>query len=112
MSWSSPKSIDNPKLRQPNPNSANPDRQHSRRCVTDSPKSSGDAGLVQRFPRAGKDRKMWTETTQPRYRREGLRYASDVTDHEWAQIEALVPAPKKLGRPRTTPMRQVVNALL
>src|SRR5271168_1741659 len=55
---------------------------------------------------------MWTEITQPQYRRDGLRYASDVTDQEWAEIEALLPLPKQLGRPRTTPMRQVVNALL
>ena len=55
---------------------------------------------------------MWTETTQPQYRRDGLHYGSDVTDQEWAQIEALLPLPKKLGRPRTTPMRQVVNAML
>ena len=55
---------------------------------------------------------MWTETTQPQYRRDGLRYASDVTDAEWAQIEALLPLPKKLGRPRTTALRAVVNAML
>jgi transposase len=55
---------------------------------------------------------MWTETTQQQYRRDGLRYASDVSDAEWAQIEALLPAPKRLGRPRTTQMRQVVNAML
>ncbi len=55
---------------------------------------------------------MWTETTQQQYRRDGLRYASDVSDAEWAQIEALLPVPKRLGRPRTTQMRQVVNAML
>ncbi|MGH7068696.1 MAG: transposase, partial [Acetobacteraceae bacterium] len=55
---------------------------------------------------------MWTETTQPRYRRDGLRYASDLTDAEWAQIEAFLPPAKKLGRPRTTTLREVVNALL
>ncbi|MGH9625866.1 MAG: IS5 family transposase [Bryobacteraceae bacterium] len=55
---------------------------------------------------------MWTETTQPQYRRDGLRYASDVTDAEWVLIEGFVPAAKKLGRPRTTAMREVVNALL
>ncbi len=55
---------------------------------------------------------MWTETTQPQYRRDGLRYASDVTDEEWTEIEALLPAPKKLGRPRRTALRAVVNALL
>ena len=55
---------------------------------------------------------MWTETTQQQYRRDGLRYASDVSDAEWAQIETLLPVPKRLGRPRTTQMRQVVNAML
>ena len=55
---------------------------------------------------------MWTETTRQQYRRDGLRYASDVSDAEWAQIEALLPSPKKLGRPRTTVLRAVVNALL
>jgi len=55
---------------------------------------------------------MWTATTQQQYRRDGLRYASDVSDAEWAQIEALLPVPKRLGRPRTTQMRQVVNAML
>ena len=35
-----------------------------------------------------------------------------MTDQEWAEIEALLPLPKQLGRPRTTPMRQVVNAML
>jgi transposase len=55
---------------------------------------------------------MWTETTQQQYRRDGLRYASDVTDEEWVLIEALLPPPRRLGRPRTTEMREVVNALL
>jgi transposase len=55
---------------------------------------------------------MWTETTQQQYRRDSLRYASDVTDEEWAVIEGFLPRPRKLGRPRTTEMREVVNALL
>jgi len=55
---------------------------------------------------------MWTETTQQQYRRDSLRYASDVTDQEWALIEGFLPRPRKLGRPRTTEMREVVNALL
>jgi len=55
---------------------------------------------------------MWTETTRRQYGREDLRYASDVTDEEWALIEAELPAVKKLGRPRTTALREVVNALL
>ena len=48
---------------------------------------------------------MWTETTQQQYRRDSLRYASDVTDEEWALIEGFLPRPRKLGRPRTTEMR-------
>jgi transposase len=55
---------------------------------------------------------MWTETTRRQYGREGLRYASDVTDEEWASIEAELPPAKTLGRPRTTELRAVINALL
>jgi transposase len=55
---------------------------------------------------------MWTETTRRQYGREGLRYASDVTDEEWPLVEAMLPPPKKLGRPRTTDLRAVVNALV
>src|SRR6516165_807355 len=59
-----------------------------------------------------REHKMWTETTQQQYRRDSLRYASDVTDEEWALVEGFLPRPRKLGRPRTTEMREVVNALL
>lgn len=55
---------------------------------------------------------MWTETTRRQYCRYGLRYASDVTDEEWGLIEAALPPANKLGRPRTTELRAVVNALL
>jgi transposase len=55
---------------------------------------------------------MWTETTRRQYGREDLRYASDVTDQEWHLIEAELPSGKRLGRPRTTQLRAVVNALL
>lgn len=54
----------------------------------------------------------WTEITRAHYRREGLRYASDLTDAEWALIAPLMPPPRRLGRKRTTDLRQVVNALL
>ena len=53
---------------------------------------------------------MWTETTRKKYAREGLRYASDMTDAEWAELEPLLPPVKRLGRPRTTEMRELVNA--
>lgn len=54
----------------------------------------------------------WTETTRPHYERRCPRYASDLTDAEWALIEPLMPAPNRIGRPRKTDLREVVNALL
>ena len=54
---------------------------------------------------------MWTEITRQQYRRDGLRYASDLTDDEWGLIEPLLPPPFRRGRPRTTLMRDVLNAL-
>lgn len=55
---------------------------------------------------------MWTEITRAKYGREGLRYASDTTDDEWAVIVRLLPEPANgRGRPRTTDLRLVVNAL-
>jgi transposase len=53
----------------------------------------------------------WTEITRPKYRRDGLRYASDTTAEEWALIEPLLPPPFERGRPRETSMRDVVNAI-
>ncbi len=53
----------------------------------------------------------WTEATREQYRRDGLRYASDLTDAEWALIEPHMPAPSRLGRPRTTLLRAVMDAI-
>ena len=53
----------------------------------------------------------WTEITRPKYRRDGLKYASDTTDEEWASIAPFMPPPHRLGRPRETELRTVVNAL-
>jgi len=39
------------------------------------------------------------ETARKQYRREDLRYASDMTDAEWALIQPHMPAQKALGRP-------------
>ena len=55
---------------------------------------------------------MWTETTREKYERGNSRYASDLTDGEWALIEPFLPLPGSTGRPRTTDLREVVNALL
>jgi putative transposase len=54
----------------------------------------------------------WTETTRSQYRRDGLRFASDTTDAEWALLEPVMPAPAGIGRPRTTELRAVVDAIL
>lgn len=53
----------------------------------------------------------WTETTRAQHARKYGRYASDVTDEEWAVIEPLLPPPSRLGRPRKAKLREVVNAL-
>jgi transposase len=55
---------------------------------------------------------MWTETTREQYRRDGLRYASDMTDAKWAMVEPFMPAVKRLGRPRKVDLRGVVEGLL
>jgi putative transposase len=55
---------------------------------------------------------MWTEITRRKYEREGQRYASDLTNAEWALIEPQMPAAKRLGRPRETALRAVLDAIL
>lgn len=54
----------------------------------------------------------WTETARRDYRREAARYASDLTDGEWALVEPYLPAPRGTGRPRRTDLREVMNAIL
>ncbi len=54
---------------------------------------------------------VWTEITRLKYRREGLRYASDTTDAEWAVISPHLPEPFRRGRPRRVDLRAVVNAI-
>ena len=55
---------------------------------------------------------MWTEITCPKYERHGGRYASDLTDRKWALVEPFMPARRKIGRPRTTALRDFVDAIL
>jgi len=55
---------------------------------------------------------MWTEITRRKYERGGQRYASDLTDGEWALIEPHMPAAKPLGRPREIELRAVLDAIL
>jgi transposase len=55
---------------------------------------------------------VWTKITRPKYVRAGQRYASDLTDAEWALIEPYMPAVKPLGRPRETDLRTVLDGIL
>jgi len=55
---------------------------------------------------------VWTEITRRQYRRDELRYASDVTETEWSLLAPLMPPPRKIGRPREVDLRAVVNAIL
>jgi putative transposase len=54
----------------------------------------------------------WTEITRPKYRRDGLRYASDTKDAEWKIIEPLMPGPCRRGRPREIDLRVILDAIL
>ncbi|MDE2238807.1 MAG: IS5 family transposase [Rhodospirillales bacterium] len=54
----------------------------------------------------------WTETARWRYCRDELRYASNLTDAEWALIAPFMPAPAPRGRPRSVSLRVIVEAIL
>jgi putative transposase len=53
---------------------------------------------------------MWTPATRAQHTRGALRFATDLTDAEWAVLEPLFPAPSATGRP-PTPLRDVLQAL-
>jgi transposase len=55
---------------------------------------------------------MWTAENRAHYKRSGLRYPSDLTDAEWAEIEPLIPAARRGGNKRTVDMREVVNGAM
>jgi transposase len=55
---------------------------------------------------------MWTKENRVRYKRDQLRYPSDVTEEEWRQIGDLIPSARRGGRPRTVKIREVLNGLL
>jgi putative transposase len=54
----------------------------------------------------------WTEITREQYRRDHLRYASDVTTAEWLLLSFFLPPPCHIGRPREVDLREVLNAIL
>lgn len=54
---------------------------------------------------------MWTADHRRAADRRGLRYASDLSDAEWALVEPLIPPAKRGGRPRDVNVREVLNAI-
>ena len=54
----------------------------------------------------------WTKITRTDYDRRHGRYASDLTDREWELVAAFMPTRRRTGRPRTTDLRDVMDAIL
>jgi transposase len=54
----------------------------------------------------------WTDAARAQHARLAERYATDLTDGEFALIAPHLPAPNRLGRPREVDLREVLNALL
>ena len=55
---------------------------------------------------------MWTSKNRGRYDRSRLRYPSDLTNEEWAQVGPLIPPAKGGGNKRTVNLREIVNGLM
>ena len=55
---------------------------------------------------------MWTFENRARYNRDHLRYPSDLTDSEWAQIAPLIPRARSGGRRREVDERELVNGMM
>jgi transposase len=55
---------------------------------------------------------MWTAADRERYRRDDLRYPSDLTDAEWALMAPLIRPAKHGGRRRSVVVREVMDGLL
>src|SRR5258708_7840321 len=58
------------------------------------------------------DTMSWTEITREQYRRDQLRYASDMTDAEWLLLSPFLPGPSRVGRQREVDLRAVMDAVL
>ena len=54
----------------------------------------------------------WTDTARREDKRKFVRYPSDLTDAERALIAPMFPAARRGGRPRTTCLRKVTDAIL
>lgn len=55
---------------------------------------------------------MWTVKNRGRYNRDQLRYPSDMTEEEWAEIVPLISPARRGGRKRSVNIREVFNGLL
>jgi putative transposase len=64
------------------------------------------------FTEEMEDRMPWDDTARRQHNRDQLRYPSDLTDEEWALVAAFIPPARRGGRPRTSDMREVMNAIL
>jgi len=54
---------------------------------------------------------MWTEAARNRHTPRKTRYPSDLIDAEWELIKPMLPEARRGGRPRTTDLREVMNAI-
>ena len=55
---------------------------------------------------------MWMPEDRSRHVRTGARYPTDLSEAEWERLAPLIPPARTGGRPRTTDMREALNALL
>ena len=55
---------------------------------------------------------MWTKENRGRYDRSHLRYDTDLTDEEWAEVLPEIPPAKAGGNKRTVELREVINGLM
>src|ERR671913_1051012 len=54
----------------------------------------------------------WTASARRQYARPAARYATDLTDAEFALLAPHLPAPSRVGRPREVDLREVLDAIL
>jgi transposase len=55
---------------------------------------------------------MWTQDARAEHDRDDLRCLSDLTEPEWRVLALLLPPPVRVGRHRSRPMRETIDALV
>jgi transposase len=55
---------------------------------------------------------MWTTKNRGQYSRERLRYPTDLTEAEWAEVAPLIPPARPGGNKRHVDIREVANGLM